>query len=458
MEGIFKLKENGTRVRTEIIAGLTTFFTMAYIIFVNPDILGNEFGAGMNPGAVFVATCLAAALGTILTGILSNYPFAQAPGMGLNAFFSFTVCGMMGYSWKAALAAVLISGVLFICITVTGLRQIIVNAIPMPLKRAISAGIGLFIALIGLSNAGIVTQGAGTVVSLGDFSSPVVLLAIFGLILVIALLCLKVKGSLFIGIIATSAVGSLLQFGFNIQLGISTPGLTSNFSGAFKAFGETIGQCFSGFGELFSTGQGAGVMIASVFAVLIAFTLTDMFDTVGTLVGAAEKGGFLDEKGNLPRAGGAMLADAIATTTGAILGTSTVTTYVESTAGISEGGKTGLTAVVTGILFILSLILAPVMGLIPGAATAPILVIVGVMMVSSLKDIKWGDLTEAIPCFVTVVMMPFAYSISDGIGMGFIFYVLVKIFTRKVKDIHPVLWIFSVIFIIRYVLMGLGKI
>ena len=458
MEKFFKLKENGTTVRTEVIAGLTTFFTMAYIIFVNPDILGNEFGAGMNPGAVFVATCIAAALGTILTGLLSNYPFAQAPGMGLNAFFSFTVCGMMGYSWKAALAAVLISGVLFICITVTGLRQIIVNAIPMSLKRAISAGIGLFIALIGLSNAGVVTQGAGTVVSLGDFSSPVVLLAVFGLILVIALLCFKVKGSLFISIIATSAVGSLLQFGFGVQLGISTPGITNNFSGAFKSFGETIGQCFGGFGELFSTGQGVGVMIASIFAVLIAFTLTDMFDTVGTLVGTAEKGGFLDKDGNLPRAGGAMLADAIATTTGAILGTSTVTTYVESAAGISEGGRTGLTAIVTGILFIVSLILAPVMGLIPGAATAPILIIVGIMMVSSLKDIKWGDLSEAIPCFVTVVMMPFAYSISDGIGMGFIFFVLVKLFTRKVKDIHPVLWIFSVVFIIRYILMALGRI
>ncbi|MDR0293907.1 MAG: NCS2 family permease [Oscillospiraceae bacterium] len=454
MENFFKLKENKTTVRTEVIAGITTFFTMAYIIFVNPGVLS---AAGMDYGAVFVATCLAAALGTILTALLSNYPFAQAPGMGLNAFFAYTVCGTMGYSWQAALAAVFISGLFFIIITVTKLRQMIVNAIPMPLKRAISAGIGLFIALIGLSNAGIIVDKA-PIIGIGDLSVPSTLLAVFGLVVVIALLCLKIKGSLFIGIIATSAVGVLLQFGFDVELGLSKPGLTSAFGDSFKAFGSTIGQCFTGFGELFSAGEGAGVMLASVFAVLIALTLTDMFDTVGTLVGAAEKGGFLDEKGNLPRAGGAMLADAIATSTGAVLGTSTVTTYVESTAGVSEGGRTGLTSMVTGVLFILSLIFAPVMGLIPGAATAPILVIVGVMMVSSLKDIRWGDFDEALPCFVTVIMMPFAYSISDGIGLGFIFYTLVKLFTGKFKEVHPVLLVFSLLFLVRYVLMGMGRI
>ena len=457
MEKFFKLKQNGTTVRTEVIAGATTFFTMAYIIFVNPDILS---AAGMDYGAVFIATCLAAAIGTILTGLLSNYPFAQAPGMGLNAFFAFTVCGVMGYSWRAALAAVFVSGVLFIIITITKLRQVIVNAIPMPLKRAIAAGIGLFIALIGLVNAGLLDTpfGGVPIIGLGDLSSPSALLAIFGLVLVVALLCFKVNGSLFIGIIATSLVGAILQFGFKVELGISTPGLTAAFGDSFKAFGSTFGQCFTGFGELFSTGEGFGMMIVSVFTVLIAMTLTDMFDTIGTLVGTAEKGGFLDEKGNLPRAGGAMLADAVATSAGAVMGTSTVTTYVESAAGISEGGRTGLTSMVTGVLFIVSLILAPVMGLVPGAATAPILIIVGIMMVSSLKDIKWGDLTEAIPCFVTVVMMPFAYSIADGIGLGFIFYVLVKLFTGKSKEIHPVLWLFSFAFLIRYVLMGMGKI
>ena len=455
MERFFKLKENGTTVRTEIVAGLTTFFTMAYIIFVNPELLGFT---GMDKGAVMIATCLAAALGTYLIGILSNYPFAQAPGMGLNAFFAFTICGSMGYSWQAALAAVFVSGILFIAITATGFRQMIVNAIPMSLKRAIGAGIGLFIALIGLTNAGIVVGGAGTVVELGDFGSPTVLLAVFGLFLALVLLVKKVKGSLFIAIVGTSAVGAILQFGLGVELGISASGINEAFGESFSAFGNTFGQAFSGFGELFSAGEGFGVMIASVLTVLIALTLTDMFDTIGTLIGTAEKGGFLDKEGNLPRAGGAMMADAIATTTGAVLGTSTVTTYVESAAGISEGGRTGLTSMVTGTLFLLSLIFAPMLGLIPSAATAPILIVVGVLMVASLKNIKWDDLTEAIPCFFTVVMMPFAYSISDGIGMGFIFYALVKLFTGKAKEIHPVLGIFALVFIARYVLMGVGLI
>ena len=455
MEKLFKLKQNNTTVRTEFLAGVTTFFTMAYIIFVNPDILGSEFGAGMNPSAVFVATCLAAALGTFLIGLLSNYPFAQAPGMGLNAFFSFTVCGAMGYSWQAALAAVFISGIVFIIITVTGLRQLIVKAIPMPLKRAIAAGIGLFIALIGLSNAGIIETGA-TIVGLGKLGSPEVLLAIFGLAVIILLLCLKVKGSLFIGIAVTSAAGALLHFGFDVNLGLTAPGIT-HFGDSFAEFGAVIGQCFSGFGELFSAGEGIGVMIASVFAVLIAMTLTDMFDTIGTLVGTAEKGGFLDKDGNLPRAGEAMLADAIATTSGAVMGTSTITTYVESAAGISEGGRTGLTSMVTGALFLLALLFAPVLGVVPGAATAPVLVIVGVMMVASLKDIRWNEFDEALPCFVTAVMMPFTYSIADGIGMGFIFYTLVKLFTGKIKDVHPILVVFAALFLVRYVLMGMGR-
>ncbi|MCL2030898.1 MAG: NCS2 family permease [Oscillospiraceae bacterium] len=458
MDKFFKLTENKTTVKTELLAGVTTFFTMAYIIFVNPEILSSEFGAGMNPGAVFVATCLAAALGTILLGLLSNYPFAQAPGMGLNAFFSFTVCGMMGFSWQAALAAVFISGVLFIALTGTGLRQKIVDSIPMSLKRAISAGIGLFIALIGLSNAGIVTTpyGGVPIVGLGDFGNPSTLLALFGLILVIALLCLKVKGSLFIGIIITAAIGVIMQFAFKVELGLSTPGLTNAFGESFSEFAAALGQCFVGFGDLFSTGDGVGAMLISVVTVLIVMTLTDMFDTVGTLIGCAEKGGFLDKDGNLPRAGGAMMADAIATSAGAVMGTSTVTTYVESTAGVSEGGKTGLTSMFTGALFLLALLFAPVMGLIPGAATAPALIIVGVMMVASLKEIRWGDFTEALPCFVTVTMMPFGYSIADGIGMGFIFYALVKLFTGKFKEVHPVLLTFAALFLVKYVLMALG--
>jgi len=455
MEKFFKLKENNTTFRIELLAGVTTFFTMAYIIFVNPDILGNEFGAGMPKGAVFVATCLAAALGTYLSGLLSNYPFAQAPGMGLNAFFSFTVCGAMGYSWRAALAAVFISGIFFVLITATGLRQKIVSAIPMSLKRAICAGIGLFIALIGLVNAGII-QGTYPLVEMGDLGSPAVLLAVFGILLLVALLCLKVKGALFIGILVTSAVGAIMQFGFNVQLGLSTPGFTEAFGETFSEFAAMLGQCFVGFGELFVTGEGVGAMLVSVLTVLVVMTLTDMFDTVGTLVGCAEKGGFLDENGELPRAGQAMMADALTTSTGAILGTSTVTTYIESTAGISEGGKTGLTSMFTGTLFLLALLFAPVMGLIHGSATAPALVIVGIMMMSTLKDINWGDLEEAIPCFITATMMPFTYSIADGIGLGFIFYTIVKIFTGKFKEVHPLLLIFALFFIVKYVLKGLG--
>ena len=455
MEKLFKLKENNTNVKIELLAGVTTFFTMAYIIFVNPDILGNEFGAGMPKGAVFVATCLAAALGTYLSGLLSNYPFAQAPGMGLNAFFSFTVCGVMGYSWRAALAAVFISGIFFILITATGLRQKIVNAIPMSLKRAICAGIGLFIAIIGFVNSGIIKM-EYPLVAMGDLGSPAVLLAVFGIFAIIVLLCLKVKGALFIGILGTSALASLLQFAFNVDLGLQAPSFTEAFGATFSEFTSMLGQCFTGFGELFGTGDGLGAIIVSAITVLVVMTLTDMFDTVGTLIGCAEKGGFLDENGDLPRAGQAMMADALTTSTGAILGTSTVTTYIESAAGISEGGKTGLTSIFTGTLFVLALLLAPIVGLIHSSATAPALVIVGIMMMSTLKDIKWDDLEEAIPCFITATMMPFTYSIADGIGLGFIFYTIVKIFTGKFKEVHPLLLVFSLFFILKYVLKGLG--
>jgi AGZA family xanthine/uracil permease-like MFS transporter len=455
MEKFFKLKENNTNVKTELLAGVTTFFTMAYIIFVNPDILGNEFGAGMPRGAVFVATCLAAALGTYLSGLLSNYPFAQAPGMGLNAFFSFTVCGMMGYSWEAALAAVFISGIFFVLITATGLRQKIVNAIPASLKRAICAGIGLFIALIGLVNAGLIEM-SYPLVAMGNIGEPAALLAVVGLVLIIALLCMKVKGALFVGILTTAAIGAIMQFGFKVELGLSTPGITTAFGETFSEFASALGKCFTGFGELFAAGEGFGAMLVSVLTVLVVMTLTDMFDTVGTLVGCAEKGGFLDKDGNLPRAGQAMMADALTTSTGAILGTSTVTTYIESTAGISEGGKTGLTSMFTGTLFLLGLLFAPIMGLIHGSATAPALIIVGIMMMSTLKDIKWGDLTEAIPCFVTATMMPFTYSIADGIGLGFIFFTLVKLFTGKFKEVHPILLIFSLLFLVKYFLKATG--
>lgn len=446
MEKYFKLKENKTNVKTEVLAGVTTFFTMAYIIFVNPSILS---AAGMDSVSVMVATCISAAIGTFLIGWLSNYPFAQAPGMGLNAFFAFTICGAMGYTWQAALAAVFISGCLFILITVTNLRTAIVNAIPMFLKRAISAGIGLFIALIGFVNAGIVTNPGGTVLGLGDISAPSALLAVCGLIIITVLLIRKVRGALFIGIVATSLIGIILQFAFSIEVGVTAPDF-NNLSFGLNGFGQFL----SGFGTLFTFSNGFGVGLLSILTVFVSLTTVDMFDTIGTLVGTAEKAGFLDKDGKLPRAEKALLADAIATVAGAILGTSTVTTYVESTAGVSEGGRTGLTSMTVAALFVVSIVLFPVLGLVPAAATAPVLIIVGVMMLSSLKDINWHNFEEALPAFMTVVMMPFAYSIADGIGLGFIFYALVKMVGGKSKDVSPVLYGVAGLFVLRYIFMA----
>ena len=406
MEKLFHLKEHNTNIRTEIIAGLTTFFTMAYIIFLNPTILGEGTPAGMKNTAVITATCIAAAIGTWLIGWLSNYPMAQAPGLGLNAVFSFTLCGVFGLSAGAALSAVFIAGIIFIILTVTGARTAIVKAIPLSLKKALGAGIGLFIALIGFVNAGIVVgeKSAATTVGMGSFASPVVLLAIAGLIITIVLVVAKVPAALFISMIATSVMAP----------------------------------------------------VASLIATMITLVLVDMFDTIGTLIGAADKAGYLDENGDLPKIERAMLADAIATSTGAVVGTSTVTTYVESTSGISAGGRTGLTSTVTGLCFLLGLFLSPVVGLVPSAATAPILIVVGVMMCASLKDIDWSDIEVAIPCFLTVVGMPFFYSITDGLALGFIAYVVVKIARLKFKEIHPLMYVIVALFVLKYVLSALS--
>ena len=446
MEKLFKLKEHGTNVRTEIIAGLTTFFTMAYIIFLNPVILGSNSPTGMADTAVVTATCIAAAIGTWLIGWLSNYPMAQAPGLGLNAVFSYTLCGAFGLSAGAALAAVFIAGIIFILLTVTGARTAIVKAIPLDLKKAISAGIGLFIAIIGFVNAGIVVgeKSAATTVGLGNFASPTVLLALAGLVITIILVVTKVPAGLFIGMIATAAIGCVCQFCFGIEMGITAP---TNWAPQLDF--SMFGACFSGFGDLFSA------PIASLIATMITLVLVDMFDTIGTLIGAAGKAGYLDENGNLPKIERAMLADAIATSTGAIVGTSTVTTYVESTSGIAAGGRTGLTSTVTGICFALALFLSPVVGLVPSAATAPILIIVGVMMCSSLKDIDWADIDVAIPCFLTVAGMPFFYSITDGLAFGFIAYVIVKLARGKVKEIHPLMYVIVLLFVTKYVISAL---
>ena len=447
MEKLFKLTEHGTDVRTEIIAGLTTFFAMAYIIFLNPAILGQDSPAGMADTAVVTATCIGAALGTWLIGWLSNYPMAQAPGLGLNAVFSYTLCGAFGLSAGASLSAVFIAGVFFILLTVTGARTALVKAIPVSLKKAIGAGIGLFIALIGFVNAGIVVGelSAATTIGLGNFSSPTVLLACFGLLLTIYLVVAKVPAALFISMIATSIVGCICQFAFNIEMGVTAPTSWLPYLD-FSMFGK----CFVSFGELLAAPA------ASLIATMLTLLMVDMFDTIGTLIGAADKAGYLDENGNLPKIEKAMLADAIATSVGAVVGTSTVTTYVESTAGISAGGRTGLTSMVTGICFALSLFLSPIVGLVPSSATAPILIIVGVMMCGSLKEIDWADLETAIPCFLTVVGMPFFYSITDGLAFGFISYVVVKLAAKKAKDIHPLMYLIVVLFIIKYVLSALS--
>jgi AGZA family xanthine/uracil permease-like MFS transporter len=439
----FNLKGNGTNVHTEIIAGLTTFFTMAYILFVEPSILGD---AKMDKGAVMLATCIAAAIGTLLSGLLSNYPLAQAPGMGLNAFFAYTICGTYGYSWRAGLAAVFISGIVFIIITASGLREKIVDAIPLSIKRAISGGIGMFIAIVALKGAGIVAPSKSTIITLGDFSKPTTILALIGIFLAILMVVYHVKGGLFISIIATSLIGALMQFGFHANVGISK-GLTVGSSLA-----PTFGQFAFGFSELLHTSEGFGVALFSLISVLISLTMVDMFDTVGTLYGTAGRAGFLTPEGKLPNATKALMADAVATSVGAVFGTSTVTTYVESSAGISEGGKTGLTSVTAAICFFLSIFLAPFLGFIPGSATYPVLLVVGVMMIGGVRDINWDDMEIAIPCFLTIVMMPFAYSISEGIAFGCISYCFIKLVRGKVKEVSPIMYVISLLFIIRYIL------
>ena len=444
MEKLFHLKQHGTTLKTEIVAGLTTFFAMAYIIFINPTMLGENSPAGMPTTGVMIATCLSAALGTWLIGLLTNYPLAQAPGMGLNAVFTYTLCGTLGLTYQTALAAVFIAGAFFILLTVTGARKAIVDAIPLSLKKAISSGIGFFIALLGLNSAGLLSNETGTVIGMGSLAVPTTLLAVFGLILTIVLVICKVKGALFLSIIGASAVGCFMQFVFDVDMGITLP---SSWKPALDF--SLFGSVFTGFGDLFS------VSFASLLSVMITLLLVDMFDTIGTLIGAADKAGYLDENGNLPKVESAMLADAIATSAGAVIGTSTVTTFVESTAGISAGGRTGLTSIVTGACFAASMFLSPLLGIVPTAATAPTLIVVGVMMAGSLREIEWNDLEVAIPAFLTILGMPLFYSITDGIAFGFISYIIVKLASRKIREIHPLMYVVVALFLLKYILSTL---
>ena len=443
MDKFFKISERGSSVRAEIVGGVTTFFAMAYIIFVNPGLLSQT---GMNSNGVMLATCISAAIGCLLTALLANAPFAQAPGMGLNAFFTFTVCFNMGYTWQEALAIVLLSGILFLIIAVSPLRGKIISSIPAFLKSAISAGIGLFIAFIGLLNVKLVGFGAGVPALqflVDDGTGNMVantagILTIIGLLITAILMAYKVKGSIVIGIIITTIIG--------FPMGETHLPSAITMS-VFKDLGEVAFK-------LDIPGVMAKGILPLVTAV-ISFALVDCFDTVGTLIGTAKNAGMTDKNGNLPGGDRALIADAIATCCGACLGTSTVTTFVESSTGISEGARTGLSSIVVGVLFLLACLLAPVAGIIPSAATAPALIIVGVLMIKGATDVNWGDFEEACPAFLTIAMMPFAYSISDGIGFGFISYSIIKLARGKAKEVPVLVYIIAALFVLKYVLTNI---
>lgn len=446
---MFKLKEHGTTVSTEIIAGLTTFFAMAYIIVVNPSILKES---GMEWGAVFLATIISSIIGTLVMGLVANVPYAQAPGMGLNAFFVYTVCFALKFTWQQALSMVFICGVINILITVTKIRKHIIKSIPRSLQNAIGGGIGIFIAYIGLLNVKFIDFSAG-VPSIAKMNNPTIWLFLIGLILTIILLILKVRGAILIGIIVTALIG--------IPMGLTATGDTISFGDAVKSLPTTFGVIFTdaGIPSLFSDSSKLPLVLMTIFA----FSLSDTFDTIGTFIGTGRRTGIFseeDEKAMESSAGfkskmdKALFADATATSIGAIFGTSNTTTYVESAAGIGAGGRTGLTSVVVAICFALSAFLATFVSAIPSAATAPALVIVGVMMLAAFKEIEWTELSEAIPAFFAGIFMALCYSISYGIAAGFIFYCIVKICKKEAKEIHPILWISVILFILNFVILA----
>ena len=428
MKSFFAIKESGSDVRTEILAGLTTFLTMAYILAVNPNILS---AAGLPRDSVFMATAIASAIATLVMALVARLPFALAPG-ALNAFFAFTVVLGMGKSWQFALTAVFLEGLIFLLLTAFNVREAIINAIPANVRKAISVGIGLFIAFIGLQNAGLIVGNDATLVQLGEVGGVATLLTLGGLIVIAVLLAFKVRGALLIGIAAVTLVG--------IPLGVT------NIEG-FKLFGPLPSLSptffkFVGFNEIFSL---------DMLLVLFTFLFVDMFDTVGTLIGVSTKAGMLRPDGSIPRVKAALFADAIGTTVGAMLGTSTVTTYVESAAGVEEGGRTGLTALVTAILFVIAIFLSPLFLLMSSTATAPALILVGLFMMSPVRDIEWGDVTEALPAFLAVIMMPLAYSIAEGIVWGVLSYILVKLLTGKVRDLNVITYIVGAVFVLSLI-------
>ncbi len=453
LEKIFKLKENNTNVKTEIAAGITTFMTMAYILAVNPSILGD---AGMDPTAVLLATCIASFIGTACMALMANYPFALSAGMGLNAFLAYTVVQGFGYSWQVALLAVFIEGIIFILLSLTNVREAIFNAIPFTLKHAVSVGIGLFIAFIGLQNAGISVANPSTLVSIVSFtdnfttSGICALLAIIGTLGMAILYIKGVKGSILIGILGTWILGMICQL-----IGIYTPDAATGYYSLFPTFamtdftklGETFGQCFNV--------DFSNVGIFNFIVIIFSFLFVDLFDTLGTLIGVSTKAGMLDENGRLPRIKPALLADAIATTAGAVLGTSTTTTFVESASGVAAGGRTGLTSMTTAVLFLVSMLFAPIFTAIPSFATAPALIIVGFLMFSNISEIKITEknYTSVIPAYLCIIAMPLFYSVSEGISIGVISYVLINLVCKKAKEINPVMYVLAVLFILKYIFL-----
>lgn len=424
LEKLFKLREHGTSVRTEVIAGLTTFLTMSYIIFVNPDILSTT---GMDRNAVFVATCLAAALGSFVMAFVANWPIGMAPGMGLNAFFAFTVVGAMGFTWQQALGAVFISGVIFLLLTVTGVRRWLVDGIPVSLRSAIAAGIGMFLALIGLKSAGIVVANEATLVALGDLTHSGTLLAILGFFIIAALDALKVRGSILIGVLVVTII--------SIILGIS------QFGGIFSAppsLAPTLLQL-----------DILGALHTGIIHVILVFVLVEVFDATGTLIGVAKRGGLI-EPGKPNRLNRALFADSTAILGGSLLGTSSTTAYAESASGVQAGGRTGLTALVVAVLFLAALFISPLAGSVPAYATAPALIYVACLMMRELSEINWDEITDAAPAALTALAIPFTYSIANGLAFGFISYVVLKTATGRVREVHPATWIVAILFIIRF--------
>lgn len=427
LEKFFRLKENKTSVRTEILAGITTFMTMAYILAVNPAILGD---AHMDKGAVFTATALSAAVATLVMALVARLPFALAPGMGLNAFFAYSVVLTMGYSWQFALTAVFLEGIVFLLLTAFNIREMIIKAIPENIRYSISVGIGLFIAFIGMKNSGIIVDSSATFVTLGYVNQPTVLLALLGVVITGALLKFRIRGALLIGVLIVTVLG--IPFGVTLlPEGLKFVQTPPSLSPIFFQF------------------EFENIFTMDMLVVLFTFLFVDMFDTVGTLIGVATKADMIDEKGNIPRVKQALFADAVGTFFGAILGTSTVTTYVESASGVAEGGRSGLTALTVAILFGLSLVFAPVFLMIPSAALSPVLIIVGLFMLSPVKKLNLDDFTEAIPAFLTIILMPLTYSIANGIIFGLLSYVILKMITGKFKDLSLLMYILAILFVIK---------